>query len=61
MIYYSEDNDLQTAQQKLLRPGENFHVYTGLKHQMVALEDSELFEFSTQHLDSDSHRIMKGD
>jgi len=25
------------------------------------LEDSELFEFSTQHFDSDSHRIIKGD
>ena len=60
-VYYSEDNNLQTAQQKLLRPGENFHVYTGLRHQMIALEDSELFEFSTQHFDSDSHRIMKGD
>ena len=60
-VYYSDDNNLQTAQQKLLRPGENFHVYTGLRHQMIALEDSELFEFSTQHFDSDSHRLLKGD
>ena len=60
-VYYSEGDDLQAAKQKLLRPGENFHVYTGLRHQMVALEDSELFEFSTQHFDSDSHRILKGD
>ncbi len=30
-------------------------------HQMEALEDSELFEFSTQHLDADSHRLEKGD
>ena len=36
-------------------------VYRGLRHQMVALEDSELFEFSTQHFDSDSHRVLKGD
>jgi hypothetical protein len=28
---------------------------------MEALEDSELFEFSTQHFESDSHRIEKGD
>jgi hypothetical protein len=28
---------------------------------MEALEDSELFEFSTQHFDSDSHRLIKGD
>jgi len=28
---------------------------------MIALEDSELFEFSTQHFDEDSYRIIKGD
>ena len=41
--------------------GDNFHVYTGLRHQMFALEDTELFEFSTQHFDEDSYRIIKGD
>ena len=45
----------------ILNPGENFHVYRGLRHQMVALEDSHLFEFSTQHFDSDSYRIIRGD
>jgi len=35
-------------------------VPVGLIHQMVALEDCELFEFSTQHFDSDSHRLVKG-
>jgi len=45
----------------MLNAGDNFHVYRGLRHQMIALEDSELFEFSTQHFDSDSHRIQKGD
>ena len=29
--------------------------------QMEALEDAELFEFSTQHFDSDSHRLERGD
>jgi hypothetical protein len=45
----------------MLEAGQNFYVYTGLKHQVFALEDSEVFEFSTQHFDSDSHRIIKGD
>ena len=40
---------------------QNFYVYTGLRHQMYALEDSELYEFSTQHFNSDSHRIVNGD
>ncbi|HEY2107843.1 MAG TPA: hypothetical protein VGH29_18745 [Candidatus Binataceae bacterium] len=42
-------------------PGECMDVPTGLIHQMVALEDCELFEFSTQHFDSDSHRLVNGD
>ncbi len=41
--------------------GECMDVPIGLVHQMVALEDCELFEFSTQHFDSDSHRLIKGD
>ena len=61
MVYYSEEDDLTHAKQLILKPGENFHVYRGLRHQMVALEDTELFEFSTQHFDSDSYRITKGD
>ena len=46
---------------KVVNKGDNFHVYRGLKHQMIALEDTELFEFSTQHFDEDSYRILKGD
>ena len=44
----------------LLGPGEKFHVPRGMRHQMVAL-DTELFEFNTQHFDSDSYRLIKGD
>ena len=53
--------ELAIASEIILERGDNFHVYTGLRHQMIALEDTELFEFSTQHFDSDSHRIEKGD
>jgi len=60
-VKYSDRNDLNSAQEKILNPGDNFHVYRGLRHQMIALEDTELFEFSTQHFDEDSHRIIKGD
>ena len=44
-----------------LYEGECMDVSPGLVHQMEALEDSELFEFSTQHFESDSYRIVKGD
>ena len=61
LVKYSDQNNIEEAEEVILEAGENFHVYTGLRHQMIALEDSELFEFSTQHFDSDSHRIQKGD
>ena len=61
LIKYGDDDNLEEANELVLNAGENFHVYRGLRHQMIALEDSELFEFSTQHFDSDSYRVVKGD
>ena len=66
LVRYSEGDKMYekgqlVANEIILGPGDNFHVYRGLRHQMVALEDTELFEFSTQHFDSDSYRIEKGD
>tara|TARA_R110000824_G_scaffold87273_1_gene215216 strand:- start:1250 stop:1609 length:360 start_codon:yes stop_codon:yes gene_type:complete len=60
-VYFSEKDNIQNAASIVLEKGDNFHVPRGLRHQMVALEDTELFEFSTQHFDSDSYRIEKGD
>lgn len=40
-----------------LRPGEAFHVTPGSPHQIEALEDLTIIEFSTQHADSDSYRL----
>ena len=60
-VYYGDTDSLDDAKTIILGPGDNFHVYTGLRHRMEALEDTELFEFSTQHFDSDSYRITKGD
>lgn len=53
--------DLNEATMFELNEGEVFHVPIGLYHQMEAIEDSELFEFSTQHFDEDSYRVIKGD
>jgi hypothetical protein len=49
------------ADEIVLNRGDKFHIYRGLRHQMFALEDTELFEFSTQHFDEDSYRLSKGD
>jgi len=61
IVKFSEKEDIQQAEEVLLEPGQNFYIYPGLKHQMIALEDSELYEFSTQHFDEDSYRVIKGD
>ena len=56
LVKYSDE-----ATEIILERGDKFHVYRGLRHQMFAMEDTDMFEFSTQHFDSDSHRIIKGD
>ena len=45
----------------ILEPGDTFHVTTGLRHAMLGLLDTEMFEFSTEHFDEDSYRVLKGD
>tara|TARA_Y100001937_G_scaffold126613_1_gene196312 strand:- start:2899 stop:3255 length:357 start_codon:yes stop_codon:yes gene_type:complete len=60
-VLYSDDNDINTAKSVILSQGDNFHVPVGLRHQMIAIQDTEMFEFSTQHFDEDSYRIIKGD
>ena len=61
ILFYGEDDDINLAQKKVLRKGDYFHVPVGLRHRMYALEDTEMFEFSTQHFDSDSIRVLNGD
>jgi len=61
ILFYGEDDDINSAQKKVLRKGDHFHVPVGLRHRMYALEDTELFEFSTEHFEEDSIRIILGD
>ena len=60
-LFYGQTDDLNQSYTRILEPGDKFHVPRKMRHQMYALEASELFEFSTQHFDEDSHRIFKGD
>ncbi len=46
--------ELRTGDAMLLKPGM-VHRFTGIT------EESLIFEFSTQHFDEDSHRIVRGD
>lgn len=51
---------LETFNMFLLTPGDVVEVPTMTAHQMLALQDSELFEFSTEHFEDDSYRLVKG-
>jgi hypothetical protein len=60
-LYYSLNDDVEAANKIFLLKGESFHVPAGMRHQMRAIETTELFEISTQHLEEDTYRIVKGD
>ena len=55
------DEDINKAKIVIMKPGDKLHVPPGMKHQMQARVDTELFEFSTQHFEDDSYRIERGD
>jgi quercetin dioxygenase-like cupin family protein len=60
-LLYSWDDNIELANVMFLDKGDKFHVPIGLRHRMYALDDTELFEFSTEHFDEDSNRIIPGD
>lgn len=61
LLTYGITDNLSESKKLVLNPGDSFEIPRGLRHQMTALEDSQLFEFSTQHFDKDSVRVEKGD
>ena len=47
--------------EETLRTGDTITNEVGEPHQIVCLEEGDIFEVSTQHFDSDSYRVAKGD
>lgn len=45
---YEENGELK---EKIMNPGDAFHIPPGMKHRMAAIEDCVVFEVSTPHLD----------
>ena len=60
-VRVKESVDAEVIDEFEMIAGQCMDVPPGLVHQMEALEDAELFEFSTQHFNSDSHRLIQGD
>jgi mannose-6-phosphate isomerase-like protein (cupin superfamily) len=61
IINFGYDEDESKSESITLSVGDSFHIPVGLIHRITGLEDSEIFEFSTQHFDEDSYRITQGD
>ncbi len=55
------DTQIGSKYTQALRSGEVVTIPTGMPHQLHAVEEGEIIEISTQHFDSDSYRIYKGD
>jgi len=61
LLRYGWTDDIASTERVVLSTGDDFHIPVGMRHQMEALEDSELFEFSTTDYADDSIRIVPGD
>jgi len=55
------DTSNADIQEEILETGDIVTNEIGEPHQIECLEEGEIFEVSTQHFDSDSYRVMKGD
>jgi len=55
------ESNTGTTYSEYLMVGDVITNERGEAHQLIALEDSEVFEVSTKHYDNDSYRIYKGD
>ena len=55
------DTRIASKQIISLVEGDIIHVEKNTPHQLEALEEGEIFEVSTPHMDEDSYRIEKGD
>lgn len=60
VLKYIDTKDASTHL-KELNVGDVIEIEPSDPHQIFAEEDSEIIEISTQHFDSDSYRIDKGD
>ena len=61
ILRWGWDDDINKANVSELSQGDGFHIPTGLLHQVEAIEESDIWEISTTHYDSDSERLIRGD
>lgn len=60
-IYRWIDTETAETFEQKIKTGDTVRQKPGHPHQLEAITDGEIFEVSTQHFDSDSYRVWKGD
>lgn len=60
LLRFIDTNDA-THYEKIIGVGSVIEIGQGDPHQLIALTEGEILEISTQHFDTDSYRIEKGD
>lgn len=61
MIFKFIDPKTAEIKEQLFKAGQTMIINRGMVHQLVALEESDIFEVSTPDNPEDSYRVMKGD
>lgn len=59
--FLSIDTSNATVISQILQKGDVITNKIGQPHQIICEEEGDIFEVSTQHFDSDSYRVFKGD
>ena len=60
LLKYSHLDDSDVANSVVLSPGDKFTVEQLVRHQLIALEDSQVFEFSNMNEEKDIIVIEEG-
>jgi quercetin dioxygenase-like cupin family protein len=60
-IYRWIDTETAEVHEKILKVGDTVRQLPGQPHQLEAITDGTVFEVSTEHFNSDSYRVWKGD
>ena len=55
------DTNTADINERELNVGDVIVITPGQPHQLIALEEGDVFEASTKHYDNDSYRVFKGD
>lgn len=61
LLLVTIDTDDGSRKETVLAAGDVVEIPRLLPHQIIALEESKVVEFSTHHEDSDSYRVAPGD